>query len=260
MGRPHIDRLAGFHQRLVEHGAGGTAQHVGKHVERRLLRVTKGYGGVADIEQRQVYLVLQRHVAGLGQGHRLWRRLGHVRAARDGAEVLLDPFEGLLAVKVAAQSQGGVVGAIPAQEELLEVAHIDPVEIFHVTDRLPGVRVSTRIERLPYLLAHQPVRLVVDPLGPLVLDGGALDLELLLAHRIEQEAHPIRLQPEHFFQLVGRHCLVVVGAVLVGGAIHVTTGFVDDPHMLLITDVFRALEHHVLEEVGETGLADRLAG
>ncbi|MNH29995.1 hypothetical protein D3C79_902620 [compost metagenome] len=30
--------------------------------------------------------------------------------------------------------------------------------------------------------------------------------------------------------------------------------------MLLIADVLGALEHHVLEEVGETGLAHRLAG
>ena len=120
-------------------------------------------------------------------------------------------------------------------------------------------RVGARVARLPPLLAHQTVRLVVDALGPLVLDGGTLDLELLLAHRIEQEAHPIRLQPENFFQLGGRHRLVVVGAVLVGGAIHVATGLVDDPHVLLIPHVLGALEHHVFEEVGKTGLADRLA-
>ncbi len=205
-----------------------------------------------------MHLVLQRHVAGLGQGDRFWRRLGHFRATRDGAKVLLDPVEGLLGIKIAAQGQSRVVGAIPAQEELLEVVDVNPVEILHIADGLPGVGMSARIERLAHLLAHQTVGLVVDTLGPLVLDGGTLDLELLLAHRIEQEAHPVGLQPQHLLQLVGRHGLVVVGAVLVGGAIHVTTGFVDDPHMLLITDVFRALEHHVLEEVGKTGLADRL--
>ncbi len=36
-----IDRLAGLDQRLVEHGAGGAAEHVGKHVECRLLRITQ---------------------------------------------------------------------------------------------------------------------------------------------------------------------------------------------------------------------------
>ena len=107
----------------------------------------------------------------------------------------------------------------------------------------------------PHPLAHQAIRLVVDALGPFVLDGGALDLELLLAHRIEQEAHAIRLQPEHLLQLVGRHGFVVVGAVLVGGAVHVTARLVDDPHVFLITNVLGALEHHVLEEVGKARLA-----
>ena len=46
--------------------------------------------------------------------------------------------------------------------------------------------------------------LVVDALGPLVLSG-ALDLNFFWLHRIEQEAHAIRLQPEHLLQLVGRH-------------------------------------------------------
>ncbi len=119
---------------------------------------------------------------------------------------------------------------------------------------------GARIERLPHPLAHQAIGLVVDTLGPFVLDGGTLDLELLLAHRVEQEAHAIRLQPEHLLQLVGRHCLVVVGAIPVGGAVHVATGLVDDPHVLLIPHVLGALEHHVLEEVGEPGLAHRLAG
>lgn len=56
------------------------------------------------------------------------------------------------------------------------------------------------------------------------------------------------------------HRLVVIGSVLVGGAIHVTTGLVDDAHVLLITHMLGSLEHHVLEEVREAGLAHRLAG
>ncbi len=260
VGGPRIDRLAALDQRLVEHGAGGAAQHVGKHVEGRLLRIAERHGRVADVEQRQVHLVLERHVTGLGQGHRLGGRLGHLGSTRDRAEVLLNPGQRLLGVEVAAQGQGGVVGAVPAQEELLEVVDVDPVEILHIADGLPGVGMGARVERLAHLLAHQTVRLVVDALGPFVLDGGALDLELLLAHRIEQEAHAVGLQPQHLLQLVGRHGLVVVGAVLVGGAVHVATGLVDDPHVLLIPHVLGALEHHVLEEVGESGLTHLLAG
>ena len=205
-----------------------------------------------------MHLVFQRHVAGLGQDRRFRRRLGHLGATGNGAEVLLNPGQRLLGVEVTAQGQRGVVRAIPAQEELLEVVHIDPVQILHIADGLPGVGVGARIERLPHLLAEQAVGLVVDALGPLVLDGGTLDLELLLAHRIEQETHAIRLQPEHLLQLVGRYRLEIVGPVLVGGAVHLATGLIDDPHVLLIAHVFGALEHHVLEEVGKTRLADRL--
>ena len=37
-------------------------------------------------------------------------------------------------------------------------------------------------------------------------------------------------------------------------------GLRDDLEVLLVADVLRALEHHVLEEVREAGLADFLAG
>ena len=88
-----------------------------------------------------MHLVFQRHVAGCRQGGRLRHRFGHVRTARDGTEVLLNPGQRLLGIKVAAQGQSRVVGTVPAQEELLEVVDVDPVEILHITDGLPGVGV-----------------------------------------------------------------------------------------------------------------------
>ena len=114
VGGPYLDGLAGLDQGLIEHGAGGATEHVGKDVQRRLLRIAKGHGRVADIEQRQVHLVFQRHITGLGQDRRFRRRLGHLGATGDGAEVLLNPGQRLLIVEVTAQGQRGVVRAIPA--------------------------------------------------------------------------------------------------------------------------------------------------
>ena len=51
VGGARIDGLAGLHQGLVEMDW-QSPQHVGNDIERRLLRVTRGDGRVADIEQR----------------------------------------------------------------------------------------------------------------------------------------------------------------------------------------------------------------
>ena len=59
------------------------------------------------------------------------------------------------------------------------------------------------VEGLADALVQQAVGHVVHALGALVLDRVALDFELLLGHRVEQEAHAVGLQPEQLLQLVG---------------------------------------------------------
>jgi len=66
---------------------------------------------------------------------------------------------------------------------------------------------------------RRAVRTVVVALPLLVRDHVALDAELLLVERVEQVAHPVRLDPERCGELVRGHHLEVVGAVEAGGPV-----------------------------------------
>jgi hypothetical protein len=105
------------------------------------------------------------------------------------------------------------------------------------------------------LLLPRPVRPVV--VGPplLVLDDLALVVEVLLAQGVEEGRHPVGLEPQPELHLVRRHRLEVVGPIQPGGTVHRAAGGLDDRDVLGLADVPRALEHDVLEEVGEPRLA-----
>ena len=76
--------------------------------------------------------------------------------------------------------------------------------------------------------------------------------KLLLIECVEQEAHAVGLQPEGELQVFRRNVLVVVGAVGRGGAVDAGADFLQR-HEVLAVVVLGALEHNVLEEVGEAG-------
>ena len=69
--------------------------------------------------------------------------------------------------------------------------------------------------------------------------------------RIEQRGHPIGLQPQRELELVRRQRLEIVGAVEIRRRVIDPAGTLDEREMLGLGHVARALEHHVLEEVGE---------
>jgi hypothetical protein len=74
----------------------------------------------------------------------------------------------------------------------------------------------------------------------------------------ERSPHAVRLHPEQQVEGVVRSVLEVVGPVLAGGAVQI--GRADFFHGLeiIVVKVFAAVEHEVLEEVGETGFAGLL--
>ena len=86
-----------------------------------------------------------------------------------------------------------------------------------------------------------------------------MNFELLLGYGIKKEAHTICLEPQHFLELIRWHGLKVVRTVPVGRTVQRASGFGDDPEMLLVADILGTLEHHVLEKMGESGLADFLS-
>ena len=111
------------------------------------------------------------------------------------------------------------------------------------------------------LFLGQPVGRVLDALAPLVPHHVLLVGEHLLVELVEQEAHPITLQPQRQLELIGRQVLEIVGAIETGGAVHERcAGALEVLEVHVLADVTRALEHHVLEQVGETGAARGLLG
>ena len=91
----------------------------------------------------------------------------------------------------------------------------------------------------------------VDP--DLLLHHVDLVAEVLLGDR--RGGHPVGLEEQRALQRLGRQRLVVVRVVLVGGAVERAPGGLHQAGVLHLRHVRRALEHHVLEEVGEPGAA-----
>ena len=98
---------------------------------------------------------------------------------------------------------------------------------------------------------------VVDALAALVLDDVALVVQLLLVGLVEQRRQAVGLDPQQRLEVGRRHGREVVGAVAAGGAVDAALTDVRahllDRAKVLAGHVRRALEHQVLEEVGEAG-------
>jgi hypothetical protein len=82
-------------------------------------------------------------------------------------------------------------------------------------------------------------------------------VEQPLIDRAEQPAHAVAFEEQRALERGLRHGLEVVGAVEVGGAVEISRADVAQRREEVARDVFRALEHQVLEQVGEAGLALR---
>jgi hypothetical protein len=96
---------------------------------------------------------------------------------------------------------------------------------------------------------------LVVALALLVLDDAPLLVELLLLDRAEQMPHAVRLHPQRNVERGGRHVLEVVRPIVRRGAVEI--GGADPLHRLevILVVVLRSVEHQVLEQVGEAGLA-----
>ena len=101
------------------------------------------------------------------------------------------------------------------------------------------------------------VRLVLA-LPLFVLHDAALLVELLLIDSAEQVAHPVALHPESQVERVGGDVLEVVGAILVGCAVEVRRPDAFEHLKVVVVEVFRTVEHEVLEEMRKARPSFRL--
>ena len=107
-----------------------------------------------------------------------------------------------------------------------------------------------------------PIGLVLRRLAAFVADDLALVLEVLPRERVGQRGDPVRLQPEHVFQVARRYGGEVVGAVVTRGTVDAALPQVA-ARLLDVLEippgrVFRPFEHQVFKEMGEPGAAGPL--
>ena len=115
------------------------------------------------------------------------------------------------------------------------------------------------IERVRHREPLAAVGDVVVVLAAFVAHHVALVLQAGLGDRVEEVPHALALEPERGLEPVGRHHLVVVGAIGIGRAVDLERpDALQDPEVLVLAGVLGALKHHVLEQVRKPGLAGKL--
>ena len=175
---------------------------------------------------------------------------GHGRAGLDVAEVALDLLQRDLWRDVARDDEDGVVGAVVAAEPVLHVLQRGRVEVVHRADDGVVVGVALRVRRVVDELAGGAVGGVLA-LPLLVLHDPALLVQLALVDGAEEVAHPVALHEEGGVERAHGDVLEVVRAVLVGRPVEVGRADAFEDLEVVVVEVLRAVEHQVLEEVGE---------
>ena len=157
-------------------------------------------------------------------------------------------------VDVAGQYQGRVVGAVVGSEPFVDVVQAGRVQILHGADYRPGIGMSFGEDVFRDVGEGLAVGLVLA-LALFVLHHAALFVQLLLVDGAEQVPHAVGFQPKGQVQGAGGHRLEVVCAVVVGGAVDAGDADLLQRFEILGVVVLAAVEHQVLEQVRETGLA-----
>ena len=144
-----------------------------------------------------------------------------------------------------------------AAEPFLDVGQAGRVQIGHRSDRGMAIGVVGGEQPLGQLVAAQAVRLVVA-LPLLVLDDATLHIQRVLRDRPGQIAHAIGFEEQRAVQRRGRHRLEIIGAVETGGAVQVGRADLLQRFEEVARRILAAVEHQMLEQVREAGLALRL--
>ena len=105
-------------------------------------------------------------------------------------------------------------------------------------------------------IQHASIGLIVDALLSLREDGVPLRLDCGLVEA--QRAHPVGFEEQRQVQLVGRQRLPEARRVHQGLPVGDATLAGDEVGVLAISHVERAVEQHVLEQVGESGTSWRI--
>ena len=246
--------LVVVHETLVEAGGFPNAQDIAYEVEIIAVgrSVLRDIPNLVNARLRDAVL----HFLAVRSGHfcdpSFLVRDGRTR--RNVAKIFFDFFFGGFGVDVARQANHHVGGTVVGLKPFLHVVHGGSVEIGHLADDGPGIRMVRGIRVMGDELKGDCVGLVFT-LALFVLDDTALQIESLLIERAEEITHAVGFHPQGVIEGRCGHVFEVVSAVVVGGAVQV--GGADFFHGVNVTagGMFAAAEHQVLEEMREAGFA-----
>ena len=245
---------------LVEAARLAAAQHVRRQVQVGVAGREQRRRVPGEAQARQLHAVGQRDLDVARRARGVGRRAARARAAalRLPAEVPVDQRARLGRIEVAGDDQAGVRRPVEALEERAHVGDGGRLQIRVRADRRPVVGVVRRVHRLRDRQLGAAVGAVLVRLAALVLHHLALPLQLLVGDHVGQRRQPIGLQPQERLEQVARADLVVVRAIVAGGAVVVAAPALHDRVERRVGRVARAHEHQVLEQVREAGPPGRL--
>ena len=237
-------------------------EHGRNEVERGIIRLEVSDRGPSHVNpflrhavvDGNAPVLVERHLVALGTRKR-W-------AGRKRREVFFDERFGRLAIEFARDGEHTVIRRVELLEKGVDVLERRARNVLHTPDDVPRIRMAFGKEVLEEHFDGSPIRNVVHALAPLVLDDVALVVEVLLRHRVEQIAHAVGLRPEHELERAGGNRLEIIRPIEIRRAVDtalrdIGAGALHERDVLAF-HVARAFEHHVLEQMGETGLAGLL--
>ena len=157
---------------------------------------------------------------------------------------------------VAEHQQHRVRRRVVGAEELLHVAERGGVEVGEIAVEIVRVGPVAKSDGRHIEPGEAAVGLVEHVDADFFLDDVALVAQIFVVDL--QGAHAIGFEPQHAFERVRGHRLVVVGDVVVRRAVEHAAGGIDQLDVHHFSGVLGALKHHVLEQMREAAAPARL--
>ena len=140
-------------------------------------------------------------------------------AGRNLLEVGTNERERVIRIDIARECNRRIRRMVVARKERVDLVQPDGIQVRHLADGGPVVRMIGWEERGQDGHRAQTVRPVLVILPPLVEDHGALVRELGLGQRRQQIAHPVRFHPQAELERAGRDHFPVVRPIRVGRSV-----------------------------------------
>ncbi len=152
-------------------------------------------------------------------------------------------------IKVAGQYQGGIIRTVEFVIKGFNIRRSGIPEVFHLTDNLPAVRMIRRKNVFVNDIIPVSIGLVIHTLPFLILNHILLDGKCFLGNRIYEISHPVGFHPQNQLQRISGNHFKIGGDIIGGKTVQRTTDILYLPEELILRDIFRFLEQHMLKKV-----------